>query len=214
MDGESSKIGRRAVLSGLATTAIAGISSTADAAITCTPFDMNGVQMCDVGITVANNTASQENDQWCWAACIQAVFGFHGHGVSQGRIVDKIFGGHVNSTANGPQILTAVNGTWRDDRGAAFEAAGTVLMDANYGINSPHAVALAAQQLIQNNPLIVGSNGHAMVLTAMRYFADVYGRWQPGSFTVRDPWPLNPNRRMLSQSEVAGATFLAAIQVS
>jgi len=66
----------------------------------CTPFAPNGVQQCEAGIdsSILDVTASdrQHATQWCWAACIEAVFTYYGHPVTQERIVGDIWGGIVN----------------------------------------------------------------------------------------------------------------------
>jgi hypothetical protein len=56
-----------------------------------------------------------------------------------------------------------------------------------------------------------------MLLTAVRYDVVSYG---PGaesirlrSLIVRDPWPDNPNRRELDDSEVRGAVFGVVLDV-
>ena len=72
-------------------------------------------------------------------------------------------------------------------------------------------------------PIIIGSIppgggiGHAMLLTAVRYDVVSYG---PGaesirlrSLIVRDPWPDDPNRRELDDSEVRGAVFGVVLDV-
>ncbi|MBV8190396.1 MAG: hypothetical protein JO339_24350, partial [Alphaproteobacteria bacterium] len=71
-------------------------------------------------------------------------------------------------------------------------------------------VAEAARELADDQPLIIGTGGHAMVLTALTYFRDVYGNGQPLSAVVRDPWP-GRGRRELSRQEWYGTGFLAKV---
>jgi hypothetical protein len=60
---------------------------------------------------------------------------------------------------------------------------------------------IAAQDLAADMPLIVGTMGHAMVLTALTYNRDGYGSGVVTGAIVRDPWPypgLRDGRRVLS----------------
>jgi hypothetical protein len=69
-----------------------------------------------------------------------------------------------------------------------------VLWDAQFGFGRPDAIAIAAQELARNNPLILGAMGHATVMTAMTYSGN--GQFiQINEVIIRDPWPGNPNRR-------------------
>ena len=102
------------------------------------------------------------------------------------------------------QILINLNRPWVDDNGRSFSVAG----DA-YSANA----LTAAQDLSNNMPLIIGTLGHAMVLTSIEYLRDMYGNGQPVTATVSDPWPGN-GLRYLSPQEFYGANFLARIRVS
>jgi len=77
-----------------------------------------------------------------------------------------------------------------------------------------NAAPIVATELANGYPLINGALGHATVLTEMTYLRDRFGRGMPVEFTVRDPWPENPNRRSLNAQEVAGTNFLALVRVS
>jgi hypothetical protein len=68
-------------------------------------------------------------------------------------------------------------------------------------------------ELNQGNPLIVGALGHATVLTAIKYERFMgYPLWLT-EITVRDPWPDNPNRRLLTADEFADSFFVAKVVV-
>ena len=84
------------------------------------------------------------------------------------------------------------------------------MWDTHFFVARPDAAIEAARELADDNPLIVGATGHAMVLTAMTYARDVAGNGQPLSLTVRDPWP-GRGRRQLSPQEWAGTSFLAKV---
>jgi hypothetical protein len=208
------KSSRRAFIFGLG---IGGLTLTppAKAALRCSPFDpRTGVQICESGIDgrVRGVEALQRNTQWCWAACISAVFDFHGVSVQQDRIVQATYGRAVNLPAIGPQIAAATSRTWRTDDGEAFTAQCEVLWDSQFNVGRPDAPAEAARELADDQPLIIGTGGHAMVLTAMTYAHDAYGRGQPMVAIVRDPWP-GRGRRQLSPQEWYGTGFLAKVHV-
>jgi hypothetical protein len=57
------------------------------------------VQRCTAGIkSVALQPVQsyQQQNEWCWAACISMVFAYYGHRVSQQRIVKEVWGRVVN----------------------------------------------------------------------------------------------------------------------
>lgn len=173
-----------------------------------------GIEKCSAGVEIDGFTAEQEKDHWCWAACIQAVFNYHGYSVSQKRIVHKVFPKYNdNSGAVGPQIVQAVNGHWTTDDGEDFSAHAKVLLDTQFFFKQPDAAAVAARELAKDNPLILGAMGHAVMLSAMSYLRDNSGHGQPQSLTVRDPWPGSPNKRILSPTEALQTSFLVAIHV-
>jgi hypothetical protein len=63
-------------------------------------------------------------------------------------------------------------------------------------------------------PLIIGSFGHAMVLTAVSYNRAQNSQGQVTGAVVRDPWPGRGGRRPLSAIEAAGEMLLVRIRVS
>ncbi len=171
--------------------------------------DYNGVRTCTAGIqsTIldAKGFDTQHMNEWCWAASIQAVFDYYGHNISQERIVQETFGSIGNWPAQPYTILQALNRTWKDDNGTEFAS-----MAESYDAN----LVTAAQDLASDYPLIIGANGHAMVLTALTYSGNMAGQVWIQSATVRDPWPLNPSRRDLTFQEWMGISFLARIRIT
>jgi hypothetical protein len=158
------------------------------------------------------NTAAQQCLEWCWAACIEAVFAFHGHHVRQERIARKIFGVPICARAIGPQVISAIDGDWVDESHNSFLASAQVLWDTQFEFGRPDAVAVAARELEAGNPLILGALGHATVMTAMTYSGNGLGV-QINEVVVRDPWPGSPNRRTLSLQEAMWTQFLAKVEV-
>jgi len=164
---------------------------------------------CEVGIDplIASLTASavggQHLNQWCWAACIETVFRYYGYIVPQAFIVKQTWGAIVDSPADLSEILSNLNRLWVDANGRRFFVSGDVL--------SANPVT-AAQDLSQDMPLIIGTMGHAMVLTSLRWLTNVYGESIVTDAVVRDPSP-NAGRRILSIEEWYSTSFLARIRV-
>jgi len=178
-------------------------------------MDPRGVQVCEVGVDSVINpiSALQDKTQWCWAATISSIFSFHGFPVDQERIVRATFGRVTNLPAIGPQIAAATSRRWTSEEGEKFEARCEVLLDQQFNVRNPGLLPIVAQELAHSRPLIIGTGGHAMVLSAMTYVRDVIGNGQPTNATVRDPWP-GRGRRILHREEWYGTAFLAKVKVS
>jgi hypothetical protein len=167
-----------------------------------------GAQVCESGIPPERLNmifAYQQASEWCWAACIQMVFSYWGHAVPQQEVVRQTWGSIVNMPGEPSQIVQDLNRQWIDERGRPFRSVGDVF-SAN-GMT-------AAQDLARDMPLIIGSMGHAMVLTAVSYNRAPNGQGQVTVAMVRDPWPGNGGRRPLSHQENAATMLLARIRVS
>jgi len=166
------------------------------------------ISRCTAGIkaTKLNHvTAFQQQSEWCWAASISMVFAYYDHPVSQKRIVQETWGSVVNMPGQPDQILSDLNRAWKDDRGKSFSSSGDSLT-AN--------AATAVIDLRADRPLIIGALGHATVLTALTSDVNTAtGAWQVVAATVRDPWPLNGGRRILSPQEWYNINFAARISV-
>jgi ABC-type bacteriocin/lantibiotic exporter with double-glycine peptidase domain len=148
--------------------------------------------------------AIQEHSKWCWAACIEMVFTYWGHPIDQEEIVQRTWGRIVDMPAQPYQIIAALNRSWIDRDGNRFRSSGDVFSATG---------ATAAQDLARDMPLIVGSFGHAMVLTAIAYNRAPNSQGQVTGAMVRDPWPWN-GRRELSAQEAAATMLLARVRVS
>jgi hypothetical protein len=182
-------------------------AAPARAAVECTPFGPNGVQRCVAGLPspVADTImAYQKQSQWCWAASISMVFHHHGLTVSQQEIVKQAWGTLVNMPAQPQDIARSLNRDWVDARGTRWRVATSTLTA------DP---ATAARDLAAGRPLIIGTMGHAMVLTALTYDRAVDGSGQVVLATVRDPWPGNGGRRDLSAQEWISTMLLTSIEV-
>lgn len=189
---------------------ILGGSSSAFALLDCPPFNAQGVQQCEAAIDskiAAVNTVVTGGEhvrQWCWAACIEMVFKYHGLEVSQETIVQRLWGGIENIPGQPRHILASLNRSWRDSNNRRFFVAGE---------SYPSNLIIASQDLSRNLPLIIGNNGHVMVLTSIRYNKNNWGNVSLIEVEVRDPWP-DQGQRTLTAQEWLGTSFLACIRVS
>ena len=182
---------------------------SASARLRCSRYDPWGSQQCEAGIdsTLATVTVGavppQYLSQWCWAACIEMVFRYYGYRVDQTRIVRETFGSIVNFPGNAQQILANLNRPWTDRRGRRFGVTGDVFTAQP---------STAAQDLADDMPLIIGTTGHAMVLTSLTYWRTRFGAGDVTDAIVRDPWP-GRGRRSLSPEEWYRTNLLVRIRV-
>lgn len=177
--------------------------------VSCSNFNAFGVQRCNAGIdsSILNVVASdsQRANQWCWAASIEAVLNYYGYNITQEDIVFQTWGQIRNMPGTPRDILTALNKVYVDRDGKRFRVSANALT-ANH--------ITAAQDLANNKPLIIGTLGHAMVLTAVQYDRDRNGNGQIVNAIVRDPWPESPGRRSLTPNEWNKTSFLVRIRVN
>lgn len=187
---------------------ILGLNSSAYALLNCSPFNGQGIQQCKSGIdskiVTASATGGQHMCQWCWAACIEMVFKYHGFYISQEEIVKQI-GGDIEKFPGQPRhILANLNRDWQDDSHVKFSVSGE-----SYSSN----LITASRDLSQNLPLIIGNMGHTMVLTSMKYDKDNWGNIKVIEADVIDPWS-DRGQRTLSAQEWLGTSFLVCIRVT
>lgn len=200
---------RRKLLKSAVASASLFVGANSHARLACQDF-APGLRQCSAGIdssllhisAIRANSGMQEQSQWCWAACISMVFSYYGHPVNQSRIVAETWGSIYNLPAQPHHILANLNRQWIDDNGVRF---GVIS-----GTGNTHP-ASAAQDLASDMPLIIGTQGHAVVLTSLTYSNKPYGV-DVDAAIVRDPWP-GRGRRMLSPQEWFGINFAAQIRV-
>lgn len=190
--------------------------------------------VCTSGIALNKfETVRQRCENWCWAACIQAVFSLDGRDVEQEQAVDKVFGERGCRRASVDQIIAAINGEWIDQYGFKFQAGAELLPDAVMNVSTsvlpddPDKIATGmatnlfsnegAKQLVAEldggRPLIIGALGHATVLTAVTYERSPDGFISLKQLVIRDPWPGSANRRTLQADEVREAIMVAKVWV-
>lgn len=177
-------------------------------------------QICGAGITsVSMNPAFrfQTTPVWCYAASMAMIIAYHGGTVSQSDIVKDLFGAAIPvalPTQAIPQYLDHTYTSSADD--STSTTSGTSL-----GGNLPRVV----EALANDHPLLILIPSHAMVLTAVYYYADAAGKpVNVAGAVVRDPYPHrgpmptfgipvnpNPGERALSPKEYY--TTLAVFEV-
>ena len=198
---------RHVILSGVVMLAAAALPRTAGAVQSCTLAE--GTRRCRSRLRAemrAQTTQRQNRDQWCWAASLSMIFAYYGHPTSQERIVKEIWGRIVDVPRHVDDVMRDINRNWVDDRGRRFRASGWRL--------TLHPVELpkrAARALAQDRPLIVGTLGHATVLTEMRWSVDAAGRLFVSDLIVSDP--ADGSVRNLTVEERLLTDFVAAVDV-
>jgi hypothetical protein len=183
----------------------------------CTlPDPMNGMTACEVGIPSWEGARILRRQphlsQWCWAACMEMVFAHYGYTVPMERIVEEVYGSRVNLPAMSWTIVQHLSRTWEAEDGQSFDCQCDVLWDASTGVARPAPDQIASQYLNLEMPLIIGTLGHAMVLTALSYTK--HAIWTNHgwvmSAVVRDPYPGRGGRRVLTPREWFATQFLVA----
>lgn len=140
------------------------------------------------------HVARQRSENWCWAACTQMVLNYQGVSVSQEQIVERVFGSCVDRPGTAQNIVQGASGWYVDGRTIGARA------DCSF---IPQKLI---DDLVNKYPLVVGLSmpgqnvGHAYVLTGLsfqKYGNEIY----PHSVILRDPWPDNQSRLILSWSD-------------
>jgi hypothetical protein len=174
---------------------------------TMTPMGPQPIEICTAGISsITLKQAYQQQNEWCWAACISMVFEYYHHAIDQQRIVKETWGTVADMPGMPRDIFRDLNKRWTDDAGKVFECQGDV-----YSANANTAI----QDLIDDHPLIIGALGHATVLTAIISQVDTAtSQYEIQQVIVRDPWPGRGGRRPLTPMEWASINFAARIRVT
>jgi len=187
-------------------------SSVAYAGTEC-DLSLFGIRGCMTGIEDFDEQdaeQSQDRDQWCWAASISMIFQYHGYDVSQEEIVKQTYGRLVNLPATGQKIGRNLKSTYKTQDGREFRVSAREydLLRGKLALNNSDVI----RSLEEGRPLIIGSNGHAMVLTAIYYTRSPSGTpLQIIGGIVRDPWP-GRGRRELTLAEMS-PFYLADIRI-
>jgi Papain-like cysteine protease AvrRpt2 len=184
-----------------------------------TPQGIQCISQVDFNRFAQTAFHTQQQSQWCWAASISMLFSYYGHPVAQEKIVRSLYGTTVNlPSGTGWNIASRLNRDWMDDNNKPFKSRLTAAYDFDAGVMTLDN-AWIVNELDQDRPFIIGTKGHAVVATAVRY--------QPTQFEpvilaigVFDPWP-GRGARWLDFAEMrakhlpGGALqFLATVTVS
>lgn len=138
--------------------------------------------------------ARQRSQNWCWAACTQMVLNYQGVNVSQEQIVERVFGSRVDRPGSAQNIVQGASGWYVDGRTIGAKADNSFI---------PQKMI---NDLVNKYPLVVGLSipgqnvGHAYVLTGIS-FQKQGDAIYPHSVILRDPWPDNQSRLVLSWSD-------------
>lgn len=146
-----------------------------------------------VGIPSANFNffaASQQADEWCWAASIQMILNYYSIPIAQSQIVQRVYGAVVNQPGSDAAINASLNGWAINVQGAPHIVRSVVAQ----GLPAP---VVLLDQLNRGRPIlltfITGPNsGHAVVITAASYRPTQAGPYIT-SLVTRDPWPSQAN---------------------
>ena len=157
--------------------------------------------------------AAQQNSQWCWAAAIQMVLGYHGVAITQQQIVERTYGrdwrGYLPDWAGSIEAITANLNNWSIDNYGQQYAVAAIL---NWGPPAPNVLI---DQLRNRHPMIIGyqsrpNSGHAVVVTAATFSQSMFGA-MIHSIVVRDPWPSPRNVFNRGRKEHDGASLAQLI---
>lgn len=137
------------------------------------------------------HVARQRSENWCWAACTQMVLNYQGVNVSQEQIVERVFGFQIDRPGTAENIVQGASGWYVDGH--------TIGAKYDYSFIPQKLI----DDLVNKYPLVVGLSmpgqnvGHAYVLTGLSFQkqGDVI---YPQSVILRDPWPDNQSRVILS----------------
>jgi hypothetical protein len=155
---------------------------------------------------------SQSCENWCWAACCQSVFATSGFDVPQEQFVQKAFGTSTTcATATGRMIQETVDGPWVDQQGHRLIANSKVVFDRLHSISIGDPVRAIADELYHGRPMLIGTQGHAMIITYLHYSQNNNFGLNIHSMRVFDPDPIRPRIRELSAQEQRDAEFLATV---
>ena len=157
--------------------------------------------------------AAQHNSQWCWAAAIQMVLGYHGVAITQQQIVARTYGmdwwGNLPDWAGSIEAITANLNNWSIDNYGQQYAVGAIL---NWGAPPPNVLI---DELSNRRPVIIGhrsgpNSARAVVVTAATFSHTPYGV-RIHSIVVRDPWPSPANVYNRGRVVYDGASLASAI---
>lgn len=156
----------------------------------------NGIYVAAVNVRFESCHAQQQNENWCWAACVEMVLKYQNVNISQKEIVERAFGADGNVTANGADIVRAASGWYYN---------GTYINAKQEYLKS---VTSMIDDLAYHYPIIIGLKdgyqgdiGHAYVLTHIYYRIDVSGNVSPFKVVLIDPWITGDQEKVIDWND-------------
>ena len=131
----------------------------------------NSVFVAMVDSSIESCIHVQDKDNWCWAACVQMALQYNGIYKSQTEIVRQVYGSPYNWTASGNEIAEALNG-WNGFRVRSFNT------------KTPQSFI---DEIAAGNPMIIGYEEHAYLLTHIYYKKALNGRLSPFKVIMINP---------------------------
>lgn len=179
----------------------------------CSRANSYGVVTCIAGLehgSVVEIAAVQEGRFWCWAASISMIFAHYGYQLPQTQVVasaPRIAGEFP--AASGEVISRLLSKAWVAQDGKEFESVAitTDRYAKRYELTNKEVIA----ELSQGRPLLVGTQGHAMVLVTLHFQRSAQGTLRIDGGTVIDPTP-GVGIRSLTASEMR-PTYIAAVRI-
>ena len=141
-----------------------------------------------------NIVAKQDKSQWCWAACIEMILKYNRGrknpiNVEQEDIVRRTYGidPYTNEEINWPGTHQAItnnlnNYGFQDRDGEIYG------VQAEFFSTYPNFQELVNSVRL-NIPIMIGTRGHAMVVTGIFYTHNFLGQPFIDSIEIFDPWP-------------------------
>lgn len=171
-----------------------------------------GQQQLVVGIPTGSFNffaASQQQNEWCWAASIQMILNYYGVPATQAEVVSRIYGIPVNAPGSDAQITAALNAMGRTVNGQII----TIQSSGAPGLPPP---AVLVQELSAQHPILIAfangpNSGHAVVVTGAAFVMTAFGPQITG-LVIRDPWPTPFTLQTEGREEIVGPQLTAFAQ--
>ncbi len=178
----------------------------------CSAADARGVSDCHVALSdavVGQMLQAQERPRWCWAAAISIVFARYGYALAQSDIVERMYGLPADLGMPTHFLPAVIEREWVSD-GRALKASAHYQAAAP-GRTVPASATLLVSSLQAGHPLILSSNGHAVVVVGIRFERQGQALRFTGG-TVIDPMP-GVGLRPLHADEL-GVALLARVEIA
>lgn len=137
----------------------------------------------------------------CWLACLQMAGKFHGFDVPPVNIVKELYDSKLPKAPW--EDLSVNTKTVHDAKGKPVQFTVEKLQVR---------AAEAAELLSENQPILIGSMGHPVLLTSMTYTGDLLGGMTLIDATVLDPAP-GKGTRVVSSPDWINVSFATRISV-